>query len=131
MLLAAAAAAVTPAPTVTAEQALANAKAIYSFTPPRRAPRPCPVASGNDIVVCREVVDPNEQRVPSDLDNGAPDDGGVPRAPNVSSLPDCSQGCIRVGKKPRQLHLIDLQAIPEPPPGSDADKMSKGEIPVP
>ena len=45
MLLAAAAAAVTPAPTITAEQALANAQAVYAAAP--KKVEPCPEATGD------------------------------------------------------------------------------------
>lgn len=131
MLLAAAAAAVNPAPTVTAEQALANAKAVYSAEPHKAAP--CPEAKGDEIVVCAQQEDPATQYVPSDSDSGVPDDGGVPRAPNVSGLPDCATAtfCSRVGKTPRHPVVIDLSAIPEPPPGSDADLIAKGEKAAP
>jgi hypothetical protein len=125
MLLAAAAAAVTPAPTVTADQALANARAFYEATPPKR--QPCPQATGNEIVVCATEEDPAKQYVPSDTDNGVPDDD-IPRAPDISTLP---QGGMRIGKMPVHPLIIDVKALPEAPAGSDADKMSKGEIPTP
>jgi hypothetical protein len=127
LLLAAAAAAANPAPTVTAEQAMANAQALYAAAPHK--PAPCPTATGDEIVVCAEHEDPATQYVPSDSDSGVPDDGGVPRAPNVSGLPDCATAgfCSRVGKTPRHPVIIDLSAIPEPPPGSDADLIAKGE----
>jgi hypothetical protein len=129
---AAAAAAATPAPTVTAEQALANAQALYSAAPHEAAP--CPDAVGDEIVVCAEHEDPKKQYVPSDTDSGIPDDDGVPRAPNVSTLPDCATATVcaqHLGKQPRQLYIIDLKAIPEPPAGSDADKIAKGEMAAP
>jgi hypothetical protein len=132
MLLAAAAAAVSPPPTVTAEEALAHAKALYSTVPPK--PAPCPEATGEEIVVCARHEDPRKQYVPSDIDNGVPDDGGVPRAPNVSGLPDCAAATVcaqHLGPQPRQLYIIDLKAIPEPPAGSDADKIARGEMAAP
>ncbi len=137
MLLAAAAAAVNPPPTLSADQALTNADKLYSVTPPKT--KSCPtgrtVQSGNEIVVCRQREDPTKQYVPSDVDNGAPDDGGVPRAPAVTMLPNGGtivvRGCfIPPCPKPPAL-IIDVKAIPEPPKGSDADKMSRGEIPTP
>ena len=84
MLLAAAAAAVTPAPTVTAEQALENARAVFSAAPRKAAP--CPDATGDEIVVCAEYEDPAKQYVPSNTDSGDPDDG-VPHAPGRPSAP--------------------------------------------
>ena len=131
MLLAAAAAAVTPAPAVTAEQALETARATYSAAPHK--PAPCPEATGDEIVVCAGHEDPATQFVPSDADSGDPDDG-VPRAPNVSGLPDCARALFcaqHLGKQPRQLYIIDLKAIPEPPAGSDADKIARGEMAAP
>jgi hypothetical protein len=125
MLLAAAAAAVSPPPTVTAEEALANARALYTAAPHKAAP--CPEATGDEIVVCAQHEDPKQQYVPSDADSGDPDDG-VPRAPDVSGLPS---GGMRIGRTPRHPLVIDLKAIPEPPPGSDADKIANGEKAVP
>jgi hypothetical protein len=125
MLLAAAAAAVSPPPTVTAEQALANARALYTVVPHKAAQ--CAAPSGDEIVVCVEHEDPAKQYVPSDTDNGDPDDG-IPHAPDVSGLPS---GGMRIGKTPRHPLVIDLKAIPEAPPGSDADKIAHGDEAAP
>ena len=125
MLLAAAAVAVNPAPTVTAEQALENARAIFTSAPKKAAA--CPEASSDEIVVCAEHEDPAKQYVPSDADSGDPDDG-VPRAPDVTGLPS---GGMRIGKTPRHPLIIDLKSIPEAPPGSDADKIARGEKAAP
>ena len=128
MLWAAAAAAVNPAP-ATAEEVLERARTFYSLE--QETAQVCLEASGEEIVVCGESVDPERYRVPSPTDLGRTDDG-IPRAPNVSGLPDCSRAtCIRVGRQPRQVNLIDLDAIPEAPPGSDADKIAKGEMAAP
>ncbi|HSQ94467.1 MAG TPA: hypothetical protein VLM18_00005, partial [Croceibacterium sp.] len=91
-----------------------------------------PEATGDEIVVCARNEDPATQYVPSNTDRGDPDDG-VAHAPNVSSLPSCAGAsmCSRIGKQPRQLYIIDLKAIPEPPAGSDADKIAKGEMAAP
>jgi len=128
MLLAAAAAATAPGPTITAEQALANARALYAVE--RERPAACPDAQGDEIVVCARREDPDKLRVPSDADLGDTDDG-VPRAPNVSGLPDCSRGCMRIGKDPPNPLIIDLNSIPEPPPGSDAERIARGEMAAP
>jgi hypothetical protein len=125
MLLAVAAAAVTPGPTVTAEQALENARAVFSAEPRKAAP--CPDAKGDEIVVCAEPEDPAGQYVPSATDNGDPDDG-MPRAPDVSGLP--TDG-IRIGKTPRHPLIIDLSKIPEAPAGSDAGLIARGEMAAP
>lgn len=124
----AAAAATAPAPAITAEEALENARAAYSVETRREQARRCPDPRPGEIVVCRVLEDPDELRVPSETDLGNPDDGMV-RAPNVSGLPDCSQGgCVRVGRKPPDPLIIDLKSIPEAPPGSDADRIGKGEL---
>ena len=55
-------------------------------------------------------------------------------APDVSGLPSCAGATMcaqHLGRKPRQLYIIDLKAIPEPPAGSDADKIAKGEMAAP
>jgi hypothetical protein len=124
-MLLAAAAAVTPVPTITAEEALATAQAIFSAAPRKAAP--CPKATGDEILVCVEREDPATQHVPSDADSGDPDDG-VPRAPDVSGLPS---GGMRIGKTPRHPLIIDLSTIPEPPAGSDADRIARGEMAAP
>ena len=113
-------AAAAPAPAITAEEALENARALYSVETRRRVRR-CPEPRPGEILVCRE---------PSDTDLGDPDDG-LPRAPDVSGLPDCSQGCIRFGRKPPDPLIIDLKSIPEAPPGSDADRIARGEMAAP
>jgi hypothetical protein len=125
---AAAATAAAPAPAITAEEALENARAVYSVETRRRARR-CPEPKPGEILVCREREDPDELRVPSDTDLGDPNDGMV-RAPNVSSLPDWRQGA-RFGRKPPDPLIIDLNSIPEAPPGSDADRIAKGEMAAP
>lgn len=132
ILLAAAAAAASPVPTVTAQEALTNAYRFYSVSPPKR--KPCPTAKGNEIVVCADHEDPGSQYVPSDVDNGDPNDG-VPRAPEVTMLPHggtvVMHGCFIPPCPPPKALIIDVKAIPEPPAGSEADRMSKGEIPTP
>jgi hypothetical protein len=137
LLAAAAAAAVTtapaapPEPAVTAQQAIDNARALTSAAPPKR--EECAEATGDQIVVCARHEDPRTQYVPSSTDNGDTYDG-VPHAPNVSGLPDCAAATVcaqHLGKQPRQLYIIDLKAIPEPPAGSDADKIARGEMAAP
>jgi len=129
MVWAAAAAAATPLP-VTAEELLERARTYYAIEEDK-APAECSEAREGEIVVCRVIGDPDQYRVPSPTDEGRTDNG-IPRAPNVSGLPDCSQAtCIRVGKQPRQVNLIDLDAIPEAPEGSDADRIAKGEMAAP
>ena len=85
-----------------------------------------------DIVVCG--ADRGERwRVPADNDPNAPgaQRTGLARAPNVSSLPDCSRGCLHIGKQKQPLYIIDFSKLPPAPAGSDADKIAKGEMPAP
>ena len=39
--------------------------------------------------------------------------------------------CFTVGKVPPPIYYIDLSKIPLPPPGSDAEKIAKGEMRAP
>jgi hypothetical protein len=139
MLLAIAAAAsqvAAPGAETTADQALANEKAMVSPAPPPKRTVDCSQASEREIVVCRkQLEDPAKQYVPSDIDSGVPDDD-IPHVPPVSLLPPCINAgwavCApHVGKMPVHPLIIDVKAIPEPPAGSDADRMAKGEIPPP
>lgn len=104
---------------------------LYGVPDPRLRCRPKP--GSDEIVVC---VDRGEdQRV----DRGAPDpatlvgrralDGGMPRAPQFDRG-YCAQ-CPHFGSVPPAVYHIDLKAIPEPPAGSDADKIAKGEMAAP
>src|SRR5205085_11907683 len=84
----------------------------------------CPPAANGEIVVCGEVQ--HATGVPSSLDDAiaaglaVPD--GKPRAPDVLGMRPCKSYtvCSRVGRAPPPIPLIDLKAIPEAPPGSDA-----------
>ena len=82
MLWAAAAAVATPVQ-VTAEELLERARSFYSLEQDA-AQQVCPESSEEEIVVCREIGDPERYRVPSPTDEGKTDDG-IPRAPNVSA----------------------------------------------
>jgi hypothetical protein len=111
------------APTITAEQALANAAARYTIRPPR--PQPCPQASGDEIVVCRELLDPGSQGLPSPteqaiIDGVRPPDP-IPQAPDFAGP---SQNVVGRFGAPVIPLIIDLEAIPEAPPGSDAARYS-------
>ena len=101
---------------------------------PRLRCRPTP--GSDEIVVC---VDRGEdQRV----ERGAPDpntlegrralNGGVPRAPQFDHG-SCrgKPGCIIGGWAPPPVYYTDVTKLPEAPPGSDADKIAKGEVPEP
>ncbi len=111
-----------------------QAKSVYGVPDPRRRCRPTP--GSDEIVVC---VDRGEdQRV----DRGPPDpnslegrralNGGVPRAPQFDRGSCKGQpGCITGGWAPPPVYYVDVTALPEAPPGSDADKIANGEVPAP
>ena len=129
MLWLAAAAALPPAP-ASAEQVAQAARDYYAV--PAQEAQPCPESAEGEIVVCAEGIDPATQYVPSSTDDGAIKDN-VPRAPDlVPRYPGVvvARGCF-IPPCPRPMPLlIDLKAIPEAPPGSDADRIAKGEIPA-
>jgi hypothetical protein len=89
------------------------------------------------IVVC--APDHSERwRVPSTADenprSAAALNTGIPRAPRVTDLVDCSDpanGCHGFGHVPPPVYYIDVTKLPAPPPGSDADKIARGEMPAP
>lgn len=86
------------------------------------------------IVVCRTNEENDRQKLPlpvqQDTSNTTAD--GAPRAPNVSGLPDCSKGgCIGFGKAPVPVYYFDITKLPEPPAGSDAEKIARGEMAPP
>ena len=86
-------------------------------------------ADATEIVVCapREL---HENRYPGreQLDSVNSTYNGIPRAPNFAK-PSCKgqPGCISFGKVPPPMIFIDVKALPEAPPGSDADLIAKGE----
>lgn len=130
------AAAQEPAPAVTADQALAAARTAYGPPDPRARTECPPQQPGGEIVVCAELEEQSQFRVQSSgaLDPaGAGARGGVPRAPDVGTVyPGAvvARGCFIPPCPPPMPALIDLKAIPEAPPGSDADRVARGLAPT-
>ena len=97
--------------------------------------RDCGSAAPGEIVVCAPDETPRF-RIPSTSESNprSPQalNDGVPRAPDFSGG-SCKgeAGCIGFGWAPPPIYIIDMKAIPEPPPGSDADKIAKGEMAAP
>lgn len=89
--------------------------------------------SDGTIVVCGGKEASDRERIPlrGETDGAKSTNDGLPRAPNVSGLRDCSRGCIGLGGVPAPVYYFDIKALPPPPPGSDADRIAKGEIPAP
>lgn len=120
----------TPAPSDAATPE-APAGPINLMVTTQRKKRCGTTSEDGTIVVCGRD-NGEDVRVPSTTDSDPSSkeaqNTGIPRAPNVSGLPDCSRGCIGIGKAPPKVYIIDLKAIPEAPKDSDADKVAKGEI---
>jgi len=91
-----------------------------------------PAADGS-IVVCggREASESERLPLRGELDSARSTRDGLPRAPNVSGLRDCSRGCIGFGGVPPPMYYFDITALPEAPPDSDADRIARGEIRAP
>lgn len=113
---------------------LEMARQAYGVPDPRLRCRPKP--GSDEIVVC---VDRGEDQ---QVERSAPDprtlegrralDSGIPRAPQFDRGSCRGQpACIIGGWAPPPVYYIDMTAIPEPPPGSDADKIAKGEMRAP
>lgn len=122
-LLAGTAAAAQPVPSAeerprTAEQFIETAREVYSVREPRSEPCAAPV--GNEIVVCRQIDEVPDQRLPSPTERAhaagdrLPDP--IPDAPYVFGLPPCEAYtfCAKnLGRTPPQIYIIDLSKIPE------------------
>lgn len=102
---------------------------LQSVLPPR-----CGVPAADDtIVVCGGRAASDKERLPlrGDRDAARATADGLPRAPNVSGMRDCSRGCIGFGSVPAPMYYFDITALPAAPPGSDADRIARGEIRAP
>lgn len=108
-----------------------------------KKPKPCPKTTDpNEIVVCAAPQDDSEFRVKSSgqLDpNDRSNNDGLPRAGDIAGIagpgiftgPATAGGACLPGSCPPEMPImIDLEAIPEAPAGSDADKIAKGELRV-
>lgn len=107
------------------------------FLPRKEADDPrCAGQVDGEIVVCGRRTDTARYRVPSTIDeaplSSAATRTGVPHVGQslVTDLPDCSpgHGCISGGWAPPPVYYFDMTKIPDPAPGSDADKIAKGEM---
>lgn len=98
-----------------------------------RADCPAPDPLNKAIVVCAPDTS-QRYRVPPTSDDPhsrAGTRGGSLTPPDMYGGPPCTGACIRVGRAPPPVYYIDLSKIPEAPPGSDADKIAKGEMRAP
>ncbi len=135
----------TVEPSATAEDILAEAKDAYGPPPPsERCTREQDAATiSGVIIVCRRLTDQSEFRTTSP-DNAekryaeATMHQGDPQAPNVDG-PGIFHGPATVGSMcipglqkcpPPPAIIVDFEALPEAPPGSDADRMARGLPPL-
>jgi hypothetical protein len=108
-----------------------TAREVYSVRQ-RRGER-CPAPVGNEIVVCRQLEDPDKLRVQSPTERayaaGEMPPDPIPQAPDVFGLPPCSAYtfCSKVGRSPPPIYIIDLKAIPEPLTPEEARHVSRAE----
>jgi len=103
----------------------------------------CPQATGaeGEIVVCGFWQEGDQFRVQSTRENDPEAEenlkDGLPRAPNVDGPgifqgpATVSGGCFLQSCPPPPAYIVDFDALPEAPEGSDADKIAKGEKPAP
>lgn len=89
-------------------------------------------AEAGEIVVCAVRDNSRYRAAPSSSADPASREAlrdGMPRAPQLDRGSCKGQAvCIVGGWAPPPLYIIDLAAIPEAPPGSDADKVARGEM---
>jgi hypothetical protein len=106
-------------------------KQLYSVPDPRLRCRP--KEGSDEIVVCRDRGE--DQQVergdpdPSTLEGRRALNGGVPRAPQFDR--GYCKECPHFGSVPAPVYYVDVTKLPEAPPGSDADKIAKGEMEAP
>ena len=117
-----------------ADAALAREQALLE-DPNKRCRREA--ENSREIVVCADPDKNNRDRLPlrNETDTARSTRTGVPRAPDLDGI-KCRPGADgvcrgNIGRAPPPIYYIDLSKIPEAPPGSDADKIAKGEIPAP
>jgi hypothetical protein len=127
---------------VTAEEAVQEAKDTYGPLAPQPEPPDCEQPKPDEIVVCARLEEQSQFRVRSD--KKAEDDyaratmnKGNPKTPNVDGI-GIFQGPATVGDlcipglqkcPPPPAYIIDFDALPVAPPGSDADRVGRGLAP--
>ena len=92
-------------------------------------------ADASEIVVCAPR-DRDKDRFPGreTLDSVKSTYDGIPRAPDLRPVypgPVVARGCFIPPCPPPKMIFIDVKALPEAPPGSDADLIAKGELAQP
>jgi hypothetical protein len=92
-------------------------------------------ADATEIVVCAPR-DPEKHRYPGreQLESVQSTRDGIPRAPDLAPrYPGVvvARGCFIPPCPPPPMIFIDVKALPEAPPGSDAAKIASGEMAQP
>ncbi len=127
-------------PGPSAEQALATAAERLGPPPPVED---CGDANlpttENVIVVCRRRIDQSQFRIRSD---GAAEDAYAeatkfandPQAPELFGIANhgavAARSCFIPPCPPPLAIIIDVEALPQAPPGSDADRIARGLAPI-
>jgi len=85
----------------------------------------------DEIVVCaRRRPDPRYEPPPPPLPQDAKAIAlGAPPMGGGAGVGVSVRGCF-LQKCPRPLYFIDVSALPQAPPGSDAERIAKGEMPA-
>ena len=129
-----------PTPSEVAEQLIARAKEVTSLEAPEpERPADCVEAESDVegetiIIVCAPVDDKQASyRGKSRLDSGDDShlswDGGAPNLEPVYPGVVVARGCFIPPCPPPPVYYIDVAALPEAPPGSDADRIARGLAP--
>lgn len=112
------------------EQAIQNERDLTAVTEPNAG---CPVSDTGEIIVCARHH-AARYRIPSTIDEN-PASGeamrtGAVHPPDVYSHPPGGVS-VGFGHVPPPIYYIDTTRLPMPPPGSDADKIARGEMAAP
>ncbi len=116
--------------TLTAEQVLEQSESVAG--PP--LPPECEADPLNNTVIICAPREDAKFRVQEGFDwRTVGFKGDTPRAPEAFGIPNhgivVARGCFIPPCPPEQPIIIDLEAIPEAPPGSDADRVARGLAP--
>ena len=123
---------------LTAEDVVTTAQSAYGPPPPK--PK-CAAQPSDEIVVCAEEQEQSQFRLRDDArseDDYAREtmNAGSPQAPDVAGPgifrgKATASGCIKgVTCPPPRAIDVDFAALPEAPPGSDADRIAQGLPPL-
>lgn len=119
-----------PAPTTTAEEAIATARSLFTVIEPEADPCAAANPDPDTIVVCRQYEDgaqymlQSRTRADSDVTGS-----GAPRAPDFNDSCLATRGrenCMMFGSVPPPAIMVDFSLLPETPEGSEAARLYGG-----